>query len=301
MQLYQHFSSTLNLLKEKPFKLEREIQLLFESNLERIMNVQFVKSEFNIKNKRIDTLAYDTQSQAFIIIEYKRDKNHSVVDQGLTYLNLMLQNKAEFILTYNETLGRILHSKDIDWSQSRVAFVSTSFTENQISATDFKDFGIELWELKRYENDLISINSIKKSNSAQSIKPLIENKEAFKAVKENIKVYSEEEHLSNKSEDIKELYNAFRQGILNLNNDIEIVPKKGYIAFKLAKNIVDIEVQAKSLKLWINLKKGQLSDPKNLMRDVSIMGHGGNGDYELSVKDTENLEYIMFLVKQAIN
>lgn len=301
MNLYNINKAKLAQLKESPFKLEREIQLLFESNLELVMNVELVKSELTIKNKRIDTLAYDKQSQAFIIIEYKRDKNHSVVDQGLTYLNLMLQNKAEFILTYNETLGKTLHSKDIDWSQSRVAFVSTSFTENQISATDFKDFGIELWELKRYENDLISLNSIRKSNAAQSIKPLIENKEAFKVVKENIKVYSEEEHLSSKSDDIRELYNAFRQAILNLNNDLEIVPKKWYIAFKLAKNVVDIEVQAKSLKLWINLKKGQLSDPKTLMRDVSNMGHGGNGDYEVSVKDTENLEYIMFLVKQAVS
>lgn len=301
MNLYQSKNTTnLNLLKEKPFKLEREIQSLFESNLEMIMGIELVKSEFTIKNKRIDSLGYDKQSQAFIIIEYKRDKNHSVVDQGLTYLNLMLQNKAEFILTYNETLNKTLHSKDIDWSQSRVIFVSTSFTENQISASDFKDFGIELWEVKRYENDLISINNIKKSNAAQSIKPLIENKEAFKVVKENIKVYSEEEHLDNKTDDIAELYNAYKQAILNLNNDIEIVPKKWYIAFKLSKNVVDIEIQAKSLKLWINLKKGQLSDPKNLMRDVSNMGHGGNGDYEVSIKNTENLEYIMFLVKQAI-
>lgn len=300
MNLYNLNKTKLAQLKEKPFKLEREIQNLFEQNLEQIMGLELVKSEFTIKNKRIDTLAYDKQSQAFIIIEYKRDKNHSVVDQGLTYLNLMLQNKAEFILTYNETLNKSLHSKDIDWSQSRIAFVSTSFTENQISATDFKDFGIELWEVKRYENDLISINSIKKSNSAQSIKPLIENKEAFEAVKQNIKVYTEDEHLSTKSDDINELYNTYKQAILNLNSNIEIVPKKWYIAFKTDSNIVDVEVQAKSLKFWINLKKGQLNDPKKLMRDVSGLGHGGNGDYEVSVKDTENLEYLMFLIKQAI-
>ncbi len=69
-------------VKEKPFKLEKEIQKLFEANLNSIMGLEFVKSEFTIKNKRIDTLAFDTQSNAFIIIEYKRDKNMSVVDQG---------------------------------------------------------------------------------------------------------------------------------------------------------------------------------------------------------------------------
>lgn len=300
MNLYNLNKTKLAQLKEKPFKLEREIQNLFEQNLEQIMGLELVKSEFTIKNKRIDTFAYDKQSQAFIIIEYKRDKNHSVVDQGLTYLNLMLQNKAEFILTYNETLNKSLHSKDIDWSQSRIAFVSTSFTENQISATDFKDFGIELWEVKRYENDLVSINSIKKSNSAQSIKPLIENKEAFEAVKQNIKVYTEEEHLNGVSDNIIELYETFKMAILNLINDVEIVPKKLYIAFKKDKNIIDMVITRKGIRLFINVKKGTLEDTKNITRDVSETGHWGNGDYEVFVSDTENLEYIMFLIKQAI-
>jgi hypothetical protein len=69
----------------------------------------------------------------------------------------MLQNRAEFILTYNETLNETLHSKDVDWTQSRVAFVSPSFTENQISASDFKDLGIELWEVKQFENNILSV------------------------------------------------------------------------------------------------------------------------------------------------
>jgi len=301
MFLYNKINNSLKEIKQQPFKLEREIQNLFESNLNEIMGLEFVKSEFAIKNKRIDTLAYDKQSQAFIIIEYKRDKNSSVVDQGLTYLNLMLQNKAEFILTYNETLNKTLHSKDIDWSQSRIAFVSTSFTENQISASDFKDFGIELWEVKRYENDLISINSIKKSSSAQSIKPLIENKEAFEVVKQNIIVYSEEEHLTDKNEDIKSLYERFKTNILNLSNDTDIKPKKQEIGFTCkGKIFADVCILKNSLKFWINLKKGELDDPKKEARDVASIGHWGNGDYEISVKDTDNLEYIMFLIKQAI-
>ena len=99
MILYNNTALQLQQVKEKPFKLESEIQKIFENNLQLIMGLQMVRSEFTIKNKRIDTLAYDKQTNAFIIIEYKRDKNYSVVDQGLTYLNLMLQNKAEFILT----------------------------------------------------------------------------------------------------------------------------------------------------------------------------------------------------------
>lgn len=300
MVLYNNSNSKLNQVKEKPFKLERDIQNVFENNLQEVMGLQLVRSEFSIKNRRIDTLAFDKQTNAFIIIEYKRDKNYSVVDQGLTYLNLMLQNKAEFILTYNETLKDTLHSKDVDWSQSRVAFVSPSFTENQISASDFKDFGIELWEVKQFENNIISINSIKKSSGAQSIKPLLENSDKLKEVKENIKVYTEEDHLTNGSDATVELYEKFKASILNLADNIEIIPQKFYIAFKKGSNISDIEMQKKGLKIFINAKKGTLDDPKNIVKDVSNIGHRGNGDYQIQIENDNDLEYIMSLIKQVI-
>ena len=300
MILYNNTALQLQQVKEKPFKLESEIQKIFENNLQLIMGLQMVRSEFTIKNKRIDTLAYDKQTSAFIIIEYKRDKNYSVVDQGLTYLNLMLQNKAEFILTYNETLTDTLHSKDVDWSQSRVVFVSPSFTENQISASDFKDFGIELWEVKQFDNGTISINSIKKSTSAPSIKPLLENNDKLKDIKENIKVFSEEDHFNNGSEASIELYEKVKVSILNLADNIEIKPQKYYIAFKKGNNISDIEMQKKGLKIFINAKIGTLDDPKRLLKDVSNIGHQGNGDYQIQIVNDDDLEYIMSLIKQVL-
>lgn len=300
MELYKLInSSALSLLKEKPFKLEKEIQKLFEENLLQITGLEIVKSEFSIKGKRIDTLAYDMQSNAFIIIEYKRDKNTSVVDQGFTYLSLMLENKADFVLSYNETLKKTLHSNTVDWSQTRVVFVSPSFTENQRLATNFKDIAIELWEIKRYENDLISINPIKKTKSAESIKPLSQQNSVIKSVTDEIKIYTEEDHLKGKSEEIIELYETYKIAIENLLDDIEVVPKKLYIAFKKNKNIADIVILKKGLKFFINLKKGQLDDPKGITKDVSSTGHWGNGDYEVLVNNTDNLEYIMFLIKQA--
>lgn len=301
MNLYNIKSKdSITILKEKPFKLEREIQQVFETNLSELMNLQLVKSEFSIKNKRIDTLAYDTQSKAFIIIEYKRNKNISVVDQGFTYLSLMLENKADFIVEYNETLKANLKRSEVDWSQTRVVFVSTSFTENQKTATNFKDIAIELWEVKRYENNLISVNQIKKSKAAESIKPITSSNSKLESVTKEIKVYTEEDHLANKTDEVIELYETFKEAILNLADDIEVEPKLDYIAFKKNTNITDVAIQKRGLKLWINLKKGKLQDPKGIMRDVSNTGHWGNGDYETIIKTTKDLEYIMSLVKQTL-
>jgi RecB family endonuclease NucS len=117
----------LEYIKEKPFRLEKEIQEMTENNLKTILGLDFVKSEFALNNFRIDTLAFDKEANAFVI-EYKRDKNFSVIDQGYAYLSLMLNNKADFILEFNENLNKTLKRNDVDWSQSRVLFVSPAFT-----------------------------------------------------------------------------------------------------------------------------------------------------------------------------
>ena len=300
MALYINQTGKLKEVKEKPFKLEKDIQKVFEANLYAIMGLELVKSEFTIKNKRIDTLAYDAQACAFIIIEYKRDKNISVVDQGFTYLSLMLENKADFIVEYNESLKRNLKREDVDWSQTRVAFVSPSFTENQIQATNFKDIAIELWEVKQFENDTIAINPIKKSVAAESIKPITQQTQSLKNITAEIKVYTEQDHIEKASDLTAELYEKFKAAILNLTDGIEVKPQKFYIAFKKGKNVTDIAILKKSLKLFINVKAGQLDDPKKLAQDVSNIGHWGNGDYQIQVEDDKDLEYIMSLVKQGI-
>lgn len=302
MLLFKTNKQSLTSLKEIPFKLERDLQKVFEANLNTLTQLTLVKSEFTIKNYRIDSLAFDEETKAFVVIEYKRSNSNSVVDQGIAYLNLMLDYKAEFIVEYNERFTKSLRRDEVDWSQTKVIFVSPGFNENQKQATNFKDLAIELWEVKQFEGEIITVNPIKKSKSAPSIKQLqgADDTELKKVVSE-IKVYTEEDHLQGKSVFAKELYEQYREAIVNLNSSIEVAPRKLRLAFKSESKIIcDILVQLNTLKLWINLKKGQLDDPKGLARDVSSVGHWGNGDYEIAIKDTKDLEYIMSLVKQAI-
>ena len=300
MPIYLNTNNKLKEVEEKAFKLERDIQRVFEENLDTIMQLTLVKSEFTIKNKRIDTLAYDMQSNAFIIIEYKRDRNLSVVDQGFTYLSLMLENKADFIVEYNESLKKNLKRDDIDWSQTRVAFVSTAFTDNQILATNFKDIAIELWEVKQFENNIISVTPIKKTRAAESIKAITQQNQALRKVSDEIKVYTEDEHIARASEEIEELYVKFRDAILNLADGIEVKPLKQYIAFKKDTNIVCMNIQKKQIRMWIGAKFGTLNDAKEIAKDVRNTGHWGTGDYEVAVDNDKDLEYIMSLIKQLV-
>jgi predicted transport protein len=299
MPLY-HINDQLNLIRENSFKLEKDLQTLTENNLEKIFGLQLVKSEFALQKFRIDTLAYDKESNAFVIIEYKRSKNFSVIDQGYAYLSLMLNNKSDFILEFNENLNNTLKRNDVDWSQSRVLFVSQNFTNYQREAINFKDLPIELWEITRYENQTVSYEQIIKSDSQESINTISKSDKTIRSVAKEIKVYTEQEHFQNVSDEIKELYDKVKSAILDLGN-IEIKPKKKYIAFVCGKNIVDIHPQQKALKMWLNMSIGELDDPKQLTRDVSTTGHWGNGDYEIRISSDENLEYLLSLIKQSIN
>ena len=96
------------------------------------------------------------------------------------------------------------------------------------------------------------------------------------------------------------MYGKFKDGILNLADDIQVIANKQYIAFRKARNIVCMNIQKKQIRMWIGAKKGTLDDAKGLARDVSALGHWGTGDYEVAVTDDKDLEYIMSLVKQLL-
>ncbi|MDO8946882.1 MAG: DUF5655 domain-containing protein [Desulfocapsaceae bacterium] len=289
----------LEIIKENPFRLEKEIQSLTEQNLSNIFRLNFIRSEFSINSFRIDSLAFDKETNSFVIIEYKRGNNFSVIDQGYAYLSLMLNNKADFILEYNENQEETLKRNDVDWSQSRVVFISPSFTAYQKEAINFKDLPVELWEVKRFENDTVSYEQIQKLEAQESIKTISRTDATIQKVAKVIKVYTEQEHLGKGSDEIKELYEKFKAAIFNLG-EMKIKPKKLYIAFISGTNVIDILIQKRAFKIWLNLQKGELDDPKKIMRDVSATGHWGNGDYELQINSDENLEYILSLVKQSL-
>lgn len=301
MSLYTLNGSGLKYIRETPFKLEKEIQTICEQNMRELLGCDFVCSEFVIENFRLDSLGFDTESKSFVIIEYKRDKNFSVIDQGYAYLSVMLNHKSDFILEYNETSGKNLKRGDIDWSQSKVVFIAPSFTSYQKEAIGFKDLPIELYEIRRYENGTLSFNQIIAARSSESIKTVSATDDKISAVTKEIKVYTEEEQKAAGSQEMQELYERLKGMILNIGDDISVKPTKLYVAFQRKTNFCDICIQGSQLKIWLNAPKGSISDAKGITRDVSEIGHHGNGDYELVIDSDLDIEYIASLIRQSYN
>jgi predicted transport protein len=302
--LFRNVKGKLEFISGSEFKLESELQKLIDGNLTQVFGFTFIKDQFVIEGEpfRLDTVAYDPNANAFVIIEYKNIKNASLVDQGYTYLQVLLKRKADFVLLYNEQLKATKTVKDFDWSQSRIVFVSPKFTDYQKRAATFEDMPFTLFEVSRYDNDIIAVNAVGKVpvriDQVSRASGVANTPTAFDVVGSEIEVYTEEMHLAKGSEVIRDLYERIKEAFLSWG-DITVDVKKIYIAFKVQSNFTDITIQNKALKIFINLRKGELNDPQELARDISTTGHHGNGDYQVQISTDDDLEYVLSLIKQA--
>lgn len=301
MPIFNLNNSKLTPIREKSIDLEKDIQKVTEQNLETIFGLTFVRSEFSLQDFRIDTLAFDREDNTFIIIEYKRDRSFSVIDQGYAYLSLMLNNKAEFILEYNEKMKLNLKRDDVDWSQSKVMFLANSFTTYQQNAINFKDLPIELWEVKVYDNSTILYNQLISPNSKESIKSVSKNK-TIESVAKEVKEYTEEDHVTKGSEG-ERLLNKLKEKVLLINPYFTPHPTKFYIAFRLPDNWRNIfAVWVRKDKLLIDLVRVEpkdLNDPDKRL----VYRKGSKENYNVHISRMEvstdiDLEYVVYLIKQ---
>lgn len=290
-------------IKETPFKKEKELQSLTEQNLKTIFGLEFVATEYQVENLFIDTLAYDEESKSFVVIEYKRDRSFSVVDQGFSYLSLMLNHKADFILAYNEAKNKSIRKDDIDWSQARIIFVARSFTAHQQNAVNFKNMPFELWEAVQFEDDIIQYRQIEISKSAESLEQMKHIGGDTQKVTKEVKVYSEED-IMGKSGVSFELYIALKDLVMQIDPDLKPNPKSRYVSFLLGdnwRNIFYINKVKDGLSLHFTRSKPKdFDDPKKKLQFLDSSREFYNQDITtLLVKDESDVRYAMLIIQQA--
>ena len=298
MPIYNVQDNNLIPIKKINFKNERELQRLTENNLEELFNLKFIATEFQVDTLRIDTLAYSEETNSFIIIEYKNTKNYSVIDQGYSYLSLLLNHKAEFVLKYNQVLNKNSSKSDFDFTQTRVMFIAPSYTPYQLKSVEFSDIAFELWKVSKYSNNTVSYEKVNNDNVSASISQVTNTSDAKQSVNKQIKKYTEEDLFENKPSEIVDLYNNLKDEILSEFDDIEIVITKLYRVFKVNKKIIaSVVLLNKALKTYVNANR--LSDYKNLCKDVSNKGHWGVGDWEFKLNSENDFDYFIELFKQS--
>lgn len=271
MTLFEITKGNVAEISEVEIDLEKEIQRLVEFNMKTIFNLDFITSEFELNGFRIDSLGFDQESKSFTIIEYKKDRNFSVIDQGFAYLSLLLSNKAEYILKFNENKKEgFLKKEDVDWTQSRIIFISPVFTAYQRKAIEFKDLPIELWEVKKYSNQTILFNQIQTPTQSESILTITQKSDIIQSVTKEIKVYNEDSHLQSVDPDIKDLYYSLKESIINFDPKIKVVPRKKYVGFIRSQKFLNIHIKKQFLKLSFFVDKKGVNDPKKISKEINF-------------------------------
>lgn len=314
MKIYNIKKDKIERLERDSFKNEKEIQTLVENNLEEFFNLEFVCSEFSIDGFRLDSVGFDHEDKCFVIIEYKRGSSYSVVDQGSTYLSILYDRLSDFILEYNQRTNSNLKKSDIDFTQSRVIFVSTSFNDYQKNSINFSNIPFELYEIKKYSNNSIVLNKIVPTPKGDFLK-LNKGVSKKESVISKVKVFTENDLVSKLIDTKKELWENLKEGLESWE-DVSFIPKKHYIGFWRDNKVV-CYIGFKSDKMVINIVRGniypdnsksktwfELDDPKKLSKIIrrSFTGRDGvkyfHEYYQVNFSNLNDLDHLLLLIKQ---
>ncbi len=273
-------------------KNEKELQSLVEKNIEEIFGLTFIETEFVVQPFRLDTVAFDKESKALVIIEYKESEDYSIIDQGYSYLNLLLNHKGDFQLALERKLGQQMN---VDWSQSRIIFIAKAFNAYQLGALS-QNSPFELWKYVPYEDAIIEFEQLKPMFAQSASMPI--NKIA-QAVEKEIKVYSLDDHLKTRSEEIKEIFEKLQHATLNLNPEVKEKVLGKYIAYEMKRNFTAFVIQASAIEVYLDIPFQELQDNAHIAQDCSSVGHWGTGDTRFKVHSVDEIPYAAGLIKQA--
>jgi len=276
------------------FRLEQELQTLVEKNMGLFFGVTLLQSEFMFSGGRIDSLGID-ENYCPTVFEYKRSQNENVINQGLFYLDWLMDHKAEFKLLTIEKSGMDTADK-IDWSVPCVICIASDFTKYDAHAVNQMQKNIKLVKYKKFGNNLILFDQInapvvKPTANLPKIDPPIINTSDKKFA----------DQLSSTSKELREIYNEIKNYILSLGDDISMNELKLYCAYKKIKNIICVEVQQKTITFYLRLNPDDFSEEltKNNIRDVRNIGHWGTGDLEITIKSIDDFEKIKSLIDRC--
>lgn len=214
-------------LKEREFGSELKLQKFVDENLKNFFGLDFIRQEFGGQGFLIDTIAYDSETKGPVLIEYKKDKQISVIDQGIAYLNWLLNHKGDYLILLQEKLK----VKDVDWSQARVIFIAKSYSTHQIQAAGMKGIPFELWKYDLYE-DIFALERVETPQSDVSLGSVIKTK-VTKEISKEIKSFTLEYHLKGQPSKVREIFRTLRQKALDLDDDIRESVGKSVIMYKI--------------------------------------------------------------------
>lgn len=298
IKLFRLNGETVNELEGQSVAFENSLQHILERNLETFLGVRFLASEYSTGKRhagRIDTLGID-ENNSPVIIEYKRSLNENVINQGLFYLDWLLDHKAEFELMVMRRYGQDV-SDAIDWSSPRLLCIAGGFTKYDEHAVQQINRNIELYQYKHYSDGLLLLDLVN-ATTAQTVH--IEN-DTPTATNRNSRIKTVSDYLEQANVELTDRFETLKAYMMSLGDDVQMKILKHYIAFKRIKNFACLEIHPQTAKvlLYLKVKPDSITLEHGFTRDVSNIGHYGTGDLEVAISNGEDIEKAKRFINMA--
>lgn len=290
IKLFQISPTDVQELLGHSVAVEKSLQTLIESNLENFLGVRFLASEYatgKTHGGRIDTLGLD-ENGCPVIIEYKRALNENVINQGLFYLDWLLDHKAEFTLLIVKAFGQPIADK-IEWTAPRLVCIAGDFTKYDEHAVGLINRSIELIRYRRYGPDLLLLELVNAKTASIVDKPASPTLKP-PAAKSADKTASE--LLAQAENKLADRFGMLRAMLLALGDDVQENTLKNYFAFKRIKNFACVEVHPGTgqLLVYVKVNPELIKLEAGFTRDVRKIGHFGTGDLEIRISSNDDLK-----------
>lgn len=302
IKLFRYNAHGASELAGKAATVEKSLQQLIEAQMEAFLGVRFLATEYSTGKThrgRIDSLGLD-ENGCPVIVEYKRHSNENVINQGLFYLDWLLDHQAEFRWLVMEKLGKDLADK-IEWNGPRLLCIAADFTRYDQHAVAQINRNVELIRYKLFADDLLLlelVNAVSGEAATDAAKPVVEAK-AQNHVRCD-KTFAEQ--WADSSPALLALYEELKSHILAQGDDVTEKPLKLYVAFRRLRNFVCATLYAKQdphVRVWLKLDPASVALTESFGRDVTHIGHWGTGDVELYVRDQATLAQAKLLIERA--
>lgn len=290
IKIFRLSGDNVSELEGRSAGIEKSLQTLIEKHLETFLGVRFLATEYSTGKThggRIDTLGID-ENGCPVIIEYKRTLNQNVINQGLFYLDWLMDHKAEFEKLVMDRLDKEMAEK-VAWSAPRLICIAGDFSKYDEYAIQQIDRNINLIRYHYYSSDLLLFDLVN-ATTAQAI-PEFDDKKANKGASTSKTVT---EYYEQADVQLKDLYESVKAYMLALGDDVQLATMKFYFAFKRIKNFACVGLSPRSSSLYMSVKVNpdtvDLERDKDILRDIRKIGHWGTGDLEITIKSPDDFE-----------
>lgn len=298
IKLFRYEQGVCKELPGKSALVEKQLQNLIESQMEVFLGIRFLATEYSTGKThkgRIDSLGLD-ENGCPVIMEYKRHTNENVINQGLFYLDWLLDHQAEFRWLVMEKLGK-QHADAIEWGGTRLLCIAGDFTKYDEHAVAQINRNIELIRYRLFSDDLLLFELV---NSVTAVESIVSTDPAKQKGKSADKTHLEQ--LDQASKALIELYDKVGSYILAQGDDVHKKQLKLYVAFKRLRNFVCAAVipkQDAQIRLWLKLDPNTIELEEGFSRDVRNIGHWGTGDLEVTIRNDKDFENAKPLIERS--